>query len=292
MRPDAARTCRRRTPAEAPVGRRSRPAPYTGLARLACLALALALLTLLAGCGSLPQRGEPPVSEARPAAPATSRAGQDRAGLDAGARSHGIPPDAARDLFAGRPPAARRPGHADARRAVLPHPRRPHRAPVPAAPARCVAARRARAAAGRRPLHVRRRRAVPLVRGVPQCRGAPVQPVLLPAREPRRQVRGIAPRFPAREPAHAQQALHRRRRDGRGGRAQHRRRVLHAQHVRQLRRHGRVHRRRGRAAARRHLRRVLEQSAGLPDREDRGERRRSRRLAPPASTRWSTKATR
>ena len=62
-------------------------------------------------------------------------------------------------------------------------------------------------------------------------------------------LRGLAVRLQPRQPAHAQQAVHRRRRDGGGRRAQHRRRVLHADGRRELHRPRHLRRRRAAAAA-------------------------------------------
>ena len=83
-------------------------------------------------------------------------------------------------------------------------------------------------------------------------------------------------RLRPRAPAHAQQAVHRRRRDGRGRRAQHRRRILHGQRRRELRRPGHLRHRRDPAAPGCVVRRILEQrpcAAGSRHRQVRSLRR-------------------
>lgn len=80
---------------------------------------------------------------------------------------------------------------------------------------------------------------------------------------------------PRAEPPHACSAVHRRRHDGRGRRAEHRRRAAACSADRRsYHRHGRAGGRRGGAAgAGTHLRRLLEQRAGAPEVEDGGHRR-------------------
>ena len=96
------------------------------------------------------------------------------------------------------------------------------------------------------------------------------------SRRRRRPLHGVDLRLRPAQPPHAQQALHRRRRDGGRRRTQHRRRVFPARDGRQLRRHGRVrHGRRGQVDVG-HLRPLLEQRGRVPDR---GGRRAARRQA-------------
>ena len=153
----------------------------------------------------------------------------------------------------------RAPGAAQHRRPVLPGAERRDR-PLPAAhPARCGRARRARARAHRRSLHRRRRRAA--VRPGRPCErgGAPVQPVPGRARPPRHATRGVDIRLRPHPSPHAQQALRRRQRDGRGRRAQHRQRILPARRRIELHRHRYAGHRRGGPEALFAFRRLLEQ---------------------------------
>ena len=105
------------------------------------------------------------------------------------------------------------------------------------------------------------------VRRAQERRGAHLQPVLLRARHRAgRALPGVGGRLEARQPPHAQQAVHRRRRDGGDRRAQRRQRILPAQpEGRQLHRRRRLHGRLGAAAAAGPVRPLLERRRGLPD---------------------------
>ena len=184
--------------------------------------------SLLAGCGSLPTNvGKTDTAALRAQSP-TARWSRS---LEVSSPSPELirrPPAAARRLFARHPDPARAARDDLARRPVLRVPERPHRAPAAAQRARCEPARRARPPSGRRPLHVA---SDPLLLGLaclPERRGAALQPVLLQPRRPAGQVHGVDLRLRPAQPPHAQQALHRRRRDGSGGRTQYRRRILRA----------------------------------------------------------------
>ena len=153
----------------------------TGLCS-ATLAWAFAMLT---GCAGLPRDVQRVPSQAI-AASRRHRARPHRARLVAGPRAERL---SAAVVVGAVAAGAHRAGAARAgvaRRAVLPDPRRRDR-PLPAArAARRGPARRARAAAGGRPVHRRQRRAAARPGGPPQRRGAAVQPVSVGAQQPRR----------------------------------------------------------------------------------------------------------
>ena len=128
--------------------------------------------------------------------------------------------------------------------------------------------------------------------GVPERRGAPVQPVLLrPLRRRRRPLHGVDLRLRPAQPPHAQQALHRRRRDGGGRRAQHRRRIFPA---RAWTRTSSTWTRSSMGAVVQldggHLRPLLEQRGRLSRSRRSASRSATRRRAPRRSTRSSQPA--
>ena len=200
--------------------------------RLLFAALIVALLT---GCaGVLPQVER---------TPSTTLVAPPEAPLAAISREAGIPARplrrlavAAGELCARRAPGDDRARHHLARPAVLPDRRRLDRPADPARVARRGAARRARAAAGGRPLHHRHGPPAARAGGAPECRGAAVQPLRHGARILAVPADRPGARLQAAQPPHAQQALHRRRRAGGRRRPQPGRRVLSARHAGQLHR--------------------------------------------------------
>ena len=229
--------------------------------RLPILVL-VAFVGLLAGCATLP----PPTD--RVAVAGADRHRADAAGPGGGAAAGGASRPVrlhalrrpARCLRGAR--AARPPGRALARRAVLHLARRRGRHAAVGGDVAGRRARRARAPAGRRR---QQRRARPDARGArraPEHRAAPVQPL--------RQPRIACPRLPHRlqpaQPAHAQQVLHRRQPGQRGRRPQHRRRILRRRRGAGLCRHGRDGHRPGGAGGLARVRPVLEQCLRLPGR--------------------------
>jgi hypothetical protein len=255
----------------------------------------------------LPHSATPPLAGARavrighrlrqPATPGARAADAGRRRLRSHAHRHDHPEGVAARWALGLSPAALRPDlvrhphragparHAQPRRAVLPAGRRQHRPRADGRAARCGRARRARAPAGGRPLHHRRRRPAAGPGQLPERGGAPVQPVPRRARQRPDALRRLGLRLCARQPAHAQQALRGRQRRRRGGRAQHGRRVRDECGGQQLRRHGRVRGRAGGARPVRRVRPLLEQRGRLPVGRIAGTRS-PRRSCGTSSTRW------
>ena len=228
---------------------------------------------LLAGCGTLPASAASTATSAL-AARARQPAGEDRQGVDSARREDqsGFRLMPLGALLARRADRAGAAGDALARRPVLPVRERQDRPPAAARAARRRDPRRAGAPAGRRPLHDRRRRAVRGLAAFPNVEVRLFNPFCCGRGG------GVVAKYVA-SLADFGRLNHRMHNklfiaDGAmavtGGRN-----IADEYFMRgvdgQLRRHGCVHRGRGGAAARRHLRPLLEQRARLPDRRLIGE---------------------